>query len=255
MCSRTSRRATARSRANTAASAWASRSCSTWSQLHGGTVHAESAGIDQGATFTVTFPLARKVSASRSRRRAERAQPLDRPGKTKRYDALVDLRVLFIDDDLRTREAVQEVLALTGARVELAASVAEGLAAVEAFKPQVILCDIAMPDEDGYAFVRKLRARGADKAAPIPALALTALVSDDDKRRALAAGFQTAPGKTDRHRSLARRRARALEVGETSGRSDERMSMKMMQSNTRLSFLLFLLVAACGGFARYERAA
>jgi two-component system CheB/CheR fusion protein len=158
-------------------------------QLHGGTVHADSAGVDQGSTFTVTLPLVAKLKAEVASS-PEQARPLDRPGKTKRYEALVDLRVLFIDDDLRTREAVQEVLALTGAHVELAGSVAEGLAAVEASKPQVILCDIAMPEEDGYAFVRKLRAGEAGHGATIPALALTALASEDDKRRALAAGFQ-----------------------------------------------------------------
>jgi two-component system CheB/CheR fusion protein len=64
------------------------------------------------------------------------------------------------------------------------------LVAVDSFKPQVILCDIAMPGEDGYAFVRKLRTRDPERGSAIPALALTALATDEDKRRALAAGFQ-----------------------------------------------------------------
>ena len=104
--------------------------------------------------------------------------------------SLAELRVLFIDDDQRTREAVLEVLQLAGARVELAASAAEGLLAVDMFKPNVILCDIAMPGEDGYAFVRKLRAHDPERGAAIPALALTALATEEDRRRALAAGFQ-----------------------------------------------------------------
>jgi CheY-like chemotaxis protein len=62
--------------------------------------------------------------------------------------------------------------------------------AVDSFKPQVILCDIAMPLEDGYSFMRKLRARGAACGASTPALALTALTARDDRDRALAAGFQ-----------------------------------------------------------------
>ena len=121
------------------------------------------------------------------------ARALDRPGKTRQYDALVDLRVLFIDDDQATREAVREVLGYTGAQVEIAASAADGAMALDAFKPQVILCDIAMPDEDGYTFIRKLRTRekalGPSHAA-IPALALTALASVEDQQRAATAGFQ-----------------------------------------------------------------
>lgn len=116
-------------------------------------------------------------------------QALDRPGRTKHYDALVDLRVLVVDDDLRTREVILEVLRFTGARVEMAASPTEGRTAIDEFKPQVILCDIMMPGEDGYTFMRKLRARESG-GATIPALAFTALASEDDQRRALDAGFQ-----------------------------------------------------------------
>jgi CheY-like chemotaxis protein len=160
-------------------------------ELHHGTVLAESAGEGHGATFSVTFPLADAQSEHDADRPSaiRESQALDRPGWRKSYDALVGLRVLFVDDDLRTREAVQEVLRLAGALVELAASAHEGVAAVDVFKPQVILCDIAMPGEDGYAFIRKLRAREAAGARPIPALAFTALTAEDDRRRALAAGF------------------------------------------------------------------
>jgi two-component system, chemotaxis family, CheB/CheR fusion protein len=116
---------------------------------------------------------------------------LDRPARSQHYAALAGLRILVIDDDLQTREAVYEVLQLADARVELAGSVAEGMTAVDDFKPQVILCDIAMPVEDGYAFIRKLRAQEAVRhSASIPALALTAMVAHDERRRALAAGFQ-----------------------------------------------------------------
>ena len=160
-------------------------------ELQGGTVQAESAGTGQGASFAVTFPLARQKHVSEQLATSARStQALDRPGKRQHYDGLAGLRVLFVDDDLRTREAVLEVLQLTGARVELAGSAAEGMAAVDRFKPQVILCDIAMPGEDGYTFMRKLRARETASDTPIPALALTALASEDDRRRALGAGFQ-----------------------------------------------------------------
>ncbi len=160
-------------------------------EMHGGSVLAQSDGAGRGATFSVTFPLAR-VSARPGAALGSVAplgHALDRPGHTRPYAALANLRVLFVDDDLRTREAVLEVLELAGARVQLAASAAEGRAAIESFKPDVILSDIAMPGEDGYTFMRKLRAREAGRT-PIPALALTALAAEDDRRRTLAAGFQ-----------------------------------------------------------------
>jgi len=161
-------------------------------ELQGGSVRAESGGEGQGSTFSVTFPLVRMLdeAADELALVSHGRHALDRPGKSEHYDGLVDLRVLFVDDDLRTREAVREVLRLAGARVELAASAAEGLTAIDTFKPQVILCDIAMPGEDGYTFMRKLRAQETGQGASIPALALTALAAEDDRREALAAGFQ-----------------------------------------------------------------
>ena len=177
-------------------------------EVQGGTADVESQGPGHGSSFAVTFPLARTrdraVAAAEPVVRfapvpvpvpapapvAPVPHALDRPGRTLRYGGLVDLRVLFVDDDLRTREAVLEVLELSGARVELAGSAAEGASAVDSFNPQVILCDIAMPGEDGYTFIRKLRARESGPGPSIPALALTALASAEDHRRALAAGFQ-----------------------------------------------------------------
>lgn len=106
---------------------------------------------------------------------------------------LTGLRVLLVDDDSWFRDVVFEVLHHAGARVELAGSAGEGLQVVELFKPNVIVCDITMPVEDGYAFIRKLRAREAARGssrARIPAMALTVHASVDDRRRAFAAGFQ-----------------------------------------------------------------
>jgi len=125
---------------------------------------------------------------------------------------LKHLRVLFVDDDLRFREVVWEVLHYAGAWVELAASAAEGMEAIEAFKPQVIVCDITMPVEDGYSFIRRLRLREADsgrRSARIPAMALTAHATVDDRRRALAAGFQVHFAKPI---NVDRLRAAVLEV-------------------------------------------
>lgn len=139
------------------------------------------------AEHTESSGLRRRAAHVRNR---DLARSLDRPGNIKQYSALRDLRILYIDDDFRTREAVLEVLELTGARVALAASPADGMLALEVFKPHVILCDLDMPGEDGFDFVRKLRAREAGQAPRIPVLAFTALASEDVKRDALAAGFQ-----------------------------------------------------------------
>jgi len=140
---------------------------------------------------------------------------LDRPGNAKQYSSLKDLRILYIDDDFRTREAVLEVLELTGARVALAASPADGMLALDVFKPHVILCDLDMPGEDGFDFVRKLRAREAGGRGPaIPVLAFTGLASEEVKRDALAAGFQlhlAKPIDIDRLRDAVVRLAELIE--------------------------------------------
>ena len=144
--------------------------------VHGGEVHVESPGEGQGTTFTVTLPLA-----------AQDAEPAPAARRTLSR-SISGVRVLLIDDDDDARESCAAMLTLNGAEVRAVSSAAEGLAAAAAFKPQAILCDIAMPGEDGYAFIRKLR---DDKhGREIPAAALTALAGEADRRRALEAGFQ-----------------------------------------------------------------
>lgn len=147
-------------------------------EVHGGEVHGESLGEGQGATFRVSLPL---------------ASPESLP--TVATTALIihnitGVRVLVIEDDEDTREAVVAALSDMGACVRGEPSCAAGLSAVTDFMPQVILCDIAMPVEDGYCFIRKLRSLGADRGGLIPAAALTALAGDDDQKQALRAGFQ-----------------------------------------------------------------
>jgi two-component system CheB/CheR fusion protein len=100
------------------------------------------------------------------------------------------MRILVVDDDAGTREALTEMLTLTGAAVRTAESAATAMTALQEFRPTVLLCDIAMPVEDGYAFIRRVRALGAARGSNTPALALTALAGDADRRRALAEGFQ-----------------------------------------------------------------
>ena len=104
---------------------------------------------------------------------------------------LSDLRVLVVDDDPVARDVVAEMLGDAGAQVRLAESANDALVAVENFRPEVLLCDIAMPDEDGYSLIRKVRALGAARGGGnVPAVALTALAGEENRRRALSAGFQ-----------------------------------------------------------------
>jgi CheY-like chemotaxis protein len=153
-------------------------------ELHQGAMLAESAGLGLGATFSVTLPLLKD-------QRASPAAGLSSLGLAPVDTArLRGFRILVVDDDRATREALLEVLAHTGAEVRLAGSAPEALKTFEAFRPQLLVCDIAMPGEDGYGFIRKVRALGPARSGAIPAIALTALAHDEDRDRAMAAGFQ-----------------------------------------------------------------
>lgn len=162
-------------------------------ELHHGTVGAESAGMGKGATFRITVPL---VPVSRSTLpppvapKTEGFRPVLGAAQAAEYSELHDVGILVVDDDSGVRDAVAEALHRTGARVRVAESAAQAMAIVDEFCPAILLCDIAMPGEDGYSFLRRLRARGTARGGDIPALALTALVGENDKALALAAGYQ-----------------------------------------------------------------
>ncbi len=153
-------------------------------ELHQGTVSAESAGRGMGATFTVTLPLTKMAPESipPPRQAAERA--------TIDPALLNGLRILVTDDDGATREVVADMLVQAGAEVRIARSAVEATEKIEEFRPELLICDVAMPGENGYAFVRRLRALGAGHSWNIPALALTALAREEDRAEALAAGYQ-----------------------------------------------------------------
>jgi two-component system CheB/CheR fusion protein len=157
-------------------------------ELHGGTVRAESAGIGQGASFTVTLPLM-PAEASRGSAGVEVSGLPLRP--TLPVAARLDgLKILLVDDDPDARECFDEIFAGVGAEVVTASSAAEGRAALRRFTPDVILSDIAMPGEDGYSFLRSVRALGPGDGGDIPAIAVTAVATAADRELASAAGFQ-----------------------------------------------------------------
>jgi two-component system, chemotaxis family, CheB/CheR fusion protein len=161
--------------------------------MHGGTVVAESSGPGSGSSFTVRLPrLTVRTEA------LEMAGPLPMTGLLAGWDRLrargpatatVRPRILVVDDDRDTREAVAEMLGQTGALVRVAGSAAAALAVFAEFEPTLILSDIAMPVEDGCSLLRKIRARGPGRGGDVPAIALTALAREDDRARALSAGF------------------------------------------------------------------
>ena len=160
-------------------------------ELHGGYVKAESAGPDRGASFSVYLPL----------RPARDQQERDIPACPPEYQ-LTGVKVLVVDDDADAREVISTALARFGARTAAVGSAGEAMDLLPEFRPDVLVSDIAMPDEDGYAFIRRIRA-GADGLRELPAVALTVYSAPEDRRRALTAGFQSFVPKPVEMRELA----------------------------------------------------
>ena len=102
---------------------------------------------------------------------------------------LTGVRVLVVDDDADARQLTRRVLAETGAETKEVASVSEALAAVDEYKPQVLVSDLGMPAQDGFDLIRQVRSRGLTYHE-LPAVALTAFARTEDRRRALLAGYQ-----------------------------------------------------------------
>jgi PAS domain S-box-containing protein len=146
-------------------------------ELHGGRVHAYSEGAGRGATFVVHLPV-----------RAIREASVGPPPRT---PLLRGVRILIVDDDADAREMVALALAHCGAETVAAASAREALRLLQDFRPDVLISDISMPGEDGYTFIRRVRALRATPLRDVPAVALTAYSRPEDQRRALGAGFQT----------------------------------------------------------------
>jgi PAS domain S-box-containing protein len=171
-------------------------------EAHGGSVHAYSAGEGQGSTFTVDLPLPLEAEPGEpssagegEAARAEGSPDAPESSATAEPDGatlppLVGLRVLLLDDDEDTLEMLKTFVRRAGAEVTRASSAAAALDALERVRPDVIVADIGMPGVDGYEFVRRLRALGAERGGQTPAVALTAYAAESDRVRALRTGFQ-----------------------------------------------------------------
>jgi CheY-like chemotaxis protein len=161
-------------------------------ELHGGSVHAESAGPGMGATFIVELPAGMPLStepSSPSEPRDAAAAPVEAASAAARR--LDGLTVLLIDDEPDGRAVAERVLRDAGANVLPAANAHEGLALLRARRPDAILSDIGMPVHDGYDFMRWVRSLAPQEGGLTPAAAFTAFARPEDRARALAAGFQT----------------------------------------------------------------
>ena len=156
-------------------------------ELHGGTIDVHSDGAGKGSTFAVILPISPLVSTtlgiSRVPATKEEAPDVSLPGD------LTGTQILVVDDEPDARELIAYVLESCGASVRVAANAHDALTALEQFTPQVIISDIGMPNEDGYAFIRSVRTLPGETKRNIPAVALTAFARNEDRTRALVEGF------------------------------------------------------------------
>jgi PAS domain S-box-containing protein len=155
-------------------------------ELHGGRVEAQSEGAGHGALFRIMLPV-RAVAIDSTPPASERHER--RSSAPPRSGMLDGLRVLVVDDDRDAREVLEEALTSVGGLVRAADSAADGLELVRSFRPNVIISDVGMPDEDGYSFMRHVRELGARQGGDVPSVALTGYARNGDRTLAIAAGF------------------------------------------------------------------
>jgi signal transduction histidine kinase/DNA-binding response OmpR family regulator len=158
-------------------------------QLHEGNVEVESKGVNEGATFTVSLPIALDAALPVATDRDESGSgDNELPESLSRI--LEGLRILVVDDEADSRELLTTILTGCGSEVSCSESAAEAIKAFRDWKPDLLVSDIGMPNEDGYSLIRKLRKLRSKRARELPAVALTAYATNDDRARALDAGFQ-----------------------------------------------------------------
>ena len=154
-------------------------------ELHGGNVRVASDGLDQGATFIISLPLQAVRSEPGELIDDERRASFD---LTAKKPDLTGIKVLVVDDEDDSIEIVGRILERKGAEVRTARSMIKALEEFTRFSPQVLITDIGMPEHDGYELLARLRDLPGGRS--VPAVALTAMARNEDRIRALRAGFQ-----------------------------------------------------------------
>jgi PAS domain S-box-containing protein len=158
-------------------------------EMHGGSVHADSAGPGQGSTFTVRLPMM-IVQPSPATRQREHPLTVTRSTRLTQLSDLTGVSVLAVDDEEDALGLLRVVLETAGARVTTASSALAALELIESLKPDVIVADIGMPEIDGFELIKRIRALPNSEASNVPAAALTAFARSDDRTRALQSGFE-----------------------------------------------------------------
>jgi len=151
-------------------------------EQHEGVVWAESAGLNQGAAFTVALPLLQATSQVKP-------DPVKNSSVAQEPHVLVSMPILIADDDADNRDFLAFLLESQGAVVTTVASGSEVLQLIGSIKPAILLCDISMPDMDGYTLIEKIRTQLPDPEAQTPAIAITAYARASDQVQALSCGF------------------------------------------------------------------
>ena len=154
-------------------------------ELHGGKISAASEGVGKGATFIVELP---------------RAASAGEPGVVRRTASSAELResrvlagrdVLVVEDEADTRDMLRSMVEMLGGKVRVAANAREAFASLTAAPPDLLLSDVAMPEEDGYSLIGRIRQLAPERGGRVPAVAITAFSRTEDRMRALRAGFDS----------------------------------------------------------------
>jgi PAS domain S-box-containing protein len=157
-------------------------------ELHGGNVRVQSDGLGKGATFNVHLPLTAVYSEPEKEGHLPEATLRENPPMPE--VSLADIQVLVVDDEIDARDLVKKLLEMAGAKVSTAGSASEAMKHILAGRPNVLVCDIGMQEEDGYSLIRRLRAIEKKEEGVLPAVALSAYARSEDRTKAIRSGFQ-----------------------------------------------------------------
>lgn len=156
-------------------------------ELHGGTVQASSGGEGRGSTFTIRLPM---LTGDATLPTGDINSPATAERRSGDRPALGGLRILVVGDEPDVCELLAVILKTYGAEVTSVTSAGEAFEALRREKPDVLVCDLGMPDEDGFSLIRRVRSLPPGEGGETPAAALTAYARDEDRVRALVSGFQ-----------------------------------------------------------------